>query len=78
MSVALVVGGVVPAGTAVSLAAAVAGRVAVNVGRAATGEGDALGWDAAWAQAISSRVANAARNNQRAMGGATSVLAAPD
>ena len=65
--VAATVADVVPVGSAVSVVAAVAGMVAVVVGSAATPEGVAVGWDVAWAHAISSNVANAARKNQRAM-----------
>ena len=64
-SVPSVVGGVVPAGTALSVAPAVAGAVAVDVGSAATGGVVAVGCDTACEQATSSKVANAARKSQR-------------
>ena len=65
--VALPAGARVGAGLAVTLRVAVAGTVAVEEGSAAIGDGVAVGFVAACAQAISSSVKNAPRTNQRAM-----------
>ena len=64
-SVTPVVGGMVPVGTALSVVVAVAANVVVEVGATATGDVVAVGSDTAWAQAMSSNVASAARRNQR-------------
>jgi hypothetical protein len=64
--VAVVPTGMVPVGTAVSAAATVEVAATVAEGSAATGEEVAVGWDAPWAQAISTSAVNAMRTNQRA------------
>lgn len=64
VAVAVVVGAALTVGATTSVAATVAVALTVELGSAATAEGVALGCDPAWAQAISSNVANAARTNQ--------------
>jgi hypothetical protein len=64
---ALTVGGSVGGGLAVAPNVAVAGAVAVDEGSAAIGDGVAVGFEAACAQAIRSSVVNAPRTSQRVM-----------